>query len=236
MGQFRFPSIAAPDQRAYVFDSLNTSDLYPPIDSSLMFYSTYGDGMIAHSPNSSISVEMFCDYCYSLVEFLIQHQELTETVYWHFDPPVGEATIEFASKVIYKPEKERWYSLSERKISTSESKCHDRRYERIQEWADGSYESVVRILRQAHYSPLKAFVLQLAVRDWFGKRGHVVDLPCFGPTTNWVLRSKQVAAVRAVQSVCEAYYKLESAQQMVRMYRDQVQTKANAAKEGHEYS
>ena len=233
MAQFKFPSIEAPEQRAYVFDSLS-SNLYPPVDPSLMFYSTHGDDMIAHSPNAPISVEMFCDYCYSLAEFLLLHQELTETVYWHFDSPVGEAEIEFASKVIYKPEKERWYSLSERKISASENKRYDRRYERIQEWADGSYESIVRILRQAHYSPLKAFVMQLAVYDWFNKRGHVVNLPCFDPKTDLNLRSKQVAAVRAVQSICEAHYKLESARRMVRMYQDQVQAKADAVGEGQE--
>ena len=231
--QFRFPSIEAPEQRAYVFDSLG-SDLYPPVDSSLMFYSTHGDGMIAHSPNSPISVEMLPDYCYSLTEFLLQHQELTETVYWHFDSPVGGAEIEFASKVIYKPDKERWYSLSEQKISASESKRYDRRYERVPEWADGSYESIVRILRQPHYSQLKAFVMQLAVYDWFAKHDHMINLPSFDPEANWELRSKHVAAVRTVQGVCEAYCKLESARRMVRMHRDQVQTRVEAAGEGQE--
>ena len=232
--QFRFSSIEAPEQRAYVFDSsvsIDRSNLYSPVDPSLMFYSTYGDGMIAHSPNSPISIDMLCDYCYSLAEFLLQHQELTETVYWHFDSPVDEVMIEFASKIIYKPDKERWYSLSERKISASESKRHDRRYERVPEWADGLYESIVRILRQPHYSPLKTFVMELAVHDWFSRHGCVGTLPCFDPRADWDLRSKQVAAVRAVQDVCKAHYKLESARRMVRMHRDQVQAEANAVEE-----
>ena len=235
--QFRFSSIEAPEQRAYVFDSsvsFDRSNLYSPVDPSLMFYSTHGDGMIAHSPNFPISVEMICDYCYSLAEFLLQHQELAETVYWHFDSPADETAIGFASKVIYKPDKERWFSLSERKISASESKRYDRRYERIPKWADGSYESIVRILRQDYYSPLKAFVMELAVYDWFTRHGCVGTLPCFDPQADWDLRSKQVAAVRTVQDVCKAHYKLESARRMVRMHRDQVQARVEAAGEGQE--
>lgn len=153
---FRFPSLASPDH-AFTFQG-SCMDLW---DSAYRtsralwlragMYKTFGDGMAQHSGVYSVpAVGHFADYCASLAAYLLG-QEATDA---HRDAVVNAMPkaptlklIRFALSVKH-GDKRAYYTLEEGgKISKSDTKRHDKRWEEVPHYADGSVKSAYRILR-----------------------------------------------------------------------------------------
>jgi hypothetical protein len=56
------------------------------------------------------------------------------------------ASLLAAKKVLYKEGKYQWFSKEDFKVSTAPSKRHDKRWEEVPQWADGSVASIYRLI------------------------------------------------------------------------------------------
>lgn len=152
---FRFASLASPDKTGYVLctDHQALWDVNYGRD-TLSYcsgqYDTYGDGLTAHSSTYGVGKDQFGDYCASLAAWLLEpaaneyqqkeKDEALKSLAWNWPSPSVERIRWLAA---LKPaEEKRWYNLSDRKISKSDSKRHDKRWNEVPEatreiWRDG---------------------------------------------------------------------------------------------------
>ena len=74
--------------------------------------------------------------------------------------------IRFALSLKRTDGKRAYYNLDEQKVSRADSKAHDKRWEEVPEWADGSVSSAFRILRErkGHDQVLRDFTCYEAIR------------------------------------------------------------------------
>ena len=155
---YRFASLRNPATTGYVFttDGMELWDSAYHTSYALWQYAgkyqTMGDGLTAHTRTVACTAYDMDDYCASLATFLLANfanftdDEKEQIAYcWTHGP--GERDIEFALSVKYNPDKRQWFSKDERKVSKSASKQHDKRWNEVDEWMDGSGESAFRLLR-----------------------------------------------------------------------------------------
>lgn len=127
-------------------------------------YSTFGDGDTQHSPAIRLcDYTTWADALVSLATGLIKLDDdgagkLQRSA--ALPDELQTDWIQWAATIRYDAEKVRYYSTQERKVSIAESHRHDKRWERVPEWADGSATSVARIFRQEYETPLE-FMLRL---------------------------------------------------------------------------
>ena len=109
-------------------------------------FKTYGDGLIQHEYERPATLENMADYLASLTRYLFEHPEHCAVLQsWPDD--VSTQAVLFAHSVRYRDGKPMFYSREERKVSASESKRHDRRWELVPDWADGTVKSCARLLQ-----------------------------------------------------------------------------------------
>lgn len=158
----RFPSLAQPAKLAYVYDIGHHTG--GAISSHMRFYETYGDGMVQHSETAPISLGMLTDYLFSLAQAMQADTTLIESCGHELRAGVAtNADIEFAFSVIYKEGKTRYYSREQRKVSASPAKRHDKRYEEITSYFDGSLDSAYRVLWRDFYNGIRAYSLMESI-------------------------------------------------------------------------
>ncbi len=151
-----FASIAEPNRR-YTAHSYRADwkDHYRSADRHVAdwvgWFDTLGDGNTQHTPEVPVPCDWLGDYTASLAAYLIDaHEEDVAMVAATFyRSTIDLATIRFAASVKYNPDKRRWYSMDERKISAADSRRHDRRWKEVPTWADGQAEAVVSLLCDA---------------------------------------------------------------------------------------
>ncbi len=189
---YKFPSLAFSDKYGYRFDTSHTARS-PQVHEAMVFFETYGDGMVQHAYEQSIIPELAADYFASLAAWLIANPDDVDKVRFSIPNFSGaEKDFAFAASVIYKAppegkyEKPRYYSLEEKKITSSESKQHDKRYDRIASWMDGKAESIMRLLWKSYERPLDIFARHHALRDWANREADRpwVDMPKLGQGTS----------------------------------------------------
>lgn len=167
----KFASLAYPKKYGYAYDT-EAFDHRAPIDGHFRMFETYGDGVIQHSGDWSITQEFLTDYLGSLAEILVNDEELLQRVNFQLCQRPNVEQIEFAASVIYQQPKDgaypktRYFSLSELKISSSPSKRHDKRYEEIRDVHDGSAESIYRILIPEYAHGFQYYLTASAIREW----------------------------------------------------------------------
>jgi len=155
MARIVFKSLQDPNNRRYVVDSSRLFDessnerLSPYVG----FFETYGDGDTQHCPTCQVGVELFCDFCASAAEYLSgvavsDADDLLRILSSEMrDYHVADADkIRALRGVVYKSGKRRWFERATGKVSSSESKRHDRRWEEIVDWMDGSFEAVAGLV------------------------------------------------------------------------------------------
>ena len=159
MTDFTFPSLAAPDRRAFVLhgDSMalwdqgyrSSADHLAPWAG---WFETYGDGMVQHSHERVVALpEMMADYCASLATYLLEDEgpeiaEAQRVAHSNFPRYLPIDKVGFTMTVKHKEGKRQWFSLSEKKVSRSESKQHDNRWQEVKPWMDGSLGAVIGLL------------------------------------------------------------------------------------------
>lgn len=155
MSRIVFKSLADPNSRRYVVES---NRLFDRCDNEMLsphigWFETYGDGDCQHCPNSPVGVALFCDFCASAAEYLSgvavsDAEELCRILsseMKHFGMVDGDR-IRALRAVVYKEGKRRWFDRSTGKVSASDSKRHDRRWEEVVQWMDGGFDAVLGLV------------------------------------------------------------------------------------------
>ena len=104
-------------------------------------YQTYGDGMTQHSKSWVVSSDNIQDFLVSLVVFLKDNPDYIETVSgrWPHDE-IPRDRVRFYEGLRYDPEKHRQlYNNETKKKSSADSKRHDKRWQEVPNFADGSF-------------------------------------------------------------------------------------------------
>ncbi len=163
-------------QHCYAYDTsqFNSCEVSP----RLRMMATYGDGLTQHSPDWAITRESAVDYFESLAAFLVTPEadgKILDSVAYLLDQTPDEALIEFAASVVWKESdddyrKRRYYSIDERKISSSDAKRYDKRYEEITKYMDGTPATVFGMVCPKYAEGIQAYQYAEAVRDWFSKQ------------------------------------------------------------------
>jgi len=228
----RFASLAQPEKRAYVYDSMHASSA--PVSSRFRWYETYGDGMTAHSPSMPVTLEMLADYLYSLAAAMTESKELLEAAGYEVTSGIASnRDIRFGLSVVYKDGKRRWVSREERKVTASESKRHDRRYEEVAARHDGTPHGAYNVLWRDFYDGIRALGLAYSifryrreVEDNYFGNGAAVKL------LGWanVDGERLERAFECALAVIEAHDRLSSAARGVKSYaRDIAEARQPAA-------
>ena len=223
----RFASIASSDKLAYVYASDHHYDGRAPISSHFRFYETCGDGLTAHSPSAPISVGMLADYLFSLAQAMASDNELIDAAAYEVRSGIApNSDIRFAQSVVFKDNgKRRWVSREERKVTASESKRHDRRYEEVLPRHDGTPKGAYNILWRDYYDGIRMLGLSYSifryrreVEDNYFGNGAAVKL------LGWanVDGERLERAFECALAVIEAHDRLSNAARGVKSYARQI--------------
>lgn len=151
----KFPSVGNPSKYGYAFDSdsWHSTDRYP-VENKFRMFETYGDGLTQHSGDWAVSYEFLADYLISLAVYMLAHKEDAELFdrigYIVLNGP-RPALVEFAASIAWAEKdepfgKQRYYSLSDQKITRNQEKRHDKRYKEIDKYLNGSAKSIFTVL------------------------------------------------------------------------------------------
>ena len=183
-----FPSIQHPDKYCYRYDSC-PEGYHGAVNCNFRIYETYGDGQCQHSPDRPITREFMADYLASIATAMLDDAELVDATSYVLDSGPNQVRIAFAASVIYKPSdssysKTRYFSSEEQKISGSSSKQHDRRYEPIAIWCDGTPGAIQQILLQSSPDDMRRYACAYAIREWVLTRTKL-DMPLVAEFLHW---------------------------------------------------
>jgi hypothetical protein len=182
-------------------------------------FPTFGDGLTQHGHEYTLGADHFGAYCASLTHFILESGEPQAVEAgkllvsaWHQAPA---QKVQFALRVKHRPDRRQWYSLGEEKVSTSESRRHDRRWEEVPEWADGSLAAVWRLLRPDwDLGLLNLYGMAEEIRDEFYRQTQ--SYPCTAAELiglKWnrgeALLNRQ--AFQAMRHACSAFGLLDQA-------------------------
>ncbi|MGA2253039.1 MAG: hypothetical protein ABSG53_00120 [Thermoguttaceae bacterium] len=168
MSRFAFPSLARPDV-AYTAgnDSVDWSayyrDSHNRIDSWCGEYQTHGDGIVQHSPAYCTMKENMADYLASLAAWLLEHPGDVESIATRFSRSYRVPCMRFYGGIKYRDDKRQWYNYADKKVTTSASKQHDKRWTEVPEWADGGVTAVFRMVCQDYWSNLERYAFADAI-------------------------------------------------------------------------
>lgn len=214
----KFPSIAHPDKYGYAYDS-DTMDFNASVSDHFRQFETCGDGMTQHSRDWSITREYLTDYLYSLATALLADEELANTVRFTLSRGPDVRDIEFAASVVFKamPDsdtyeaKNRYYSMEERKVTSNDAKRHDKRYEQVASWQDGSAAAIFRMTLPSYARDLERLEWAMAVHDWCmdphaTKRPYMTYAAVFLKWTEDHQTARQYEdSLECTKDVCESY-------------------------------
>jgi hypothetical protein len=181
----KFVSLKEPSKYGYIYDS-EAWDTNTRFCLSRHFQQceTYGDvhengNYTQHSPEWTVQADFLADYLASLATYILAHPgEETDKLIHHVSYEItrrpSDESIAFAASVVFKPKSDtepwekhkRWFSLEEKKISSSDAKRHDKRYVEVERQHDGKPDSIYRILIPEYADGLQFYSYADAIRDW----------------------------------------------------------------------
>jgi len=233
----KFPSIANPDKHGYAFDSTVGFSANHVIHDYFRVFQTMGDGLIQHSADYAITSEFVADYLLSLTAAMLQDEELTETMRYRLSGGPRLSQIEFCASVVFRESdkeysKRRWYSVELEKVSSNQDKRHDKRFQEISEWNDGSADAIYRMLRPDYADGLREYNAADAIRDWaMDQPKKWMDLPAI--FLGWTKDPNQARQIRdafeAARAAVSAYSYRTMAERSCEQYRERIEAAAPAA-------
>lgn len=145
-------SVLNPSSRGYHIKPSGTDNWNrrgnAPLIMGVTVFETFGDGLTQHSgdwcPQWGAD---FNDVCLSLASAVLADpsDQIWNSLFMCTDGGISDTEIRWALGVKHSEKVLRFYSVSERKV-TSADKRHDRRYERVEPWCDGTPEAAFMIL------------------------------------------------------------------------------------------
>ncbi len=189
----KFPSMSFPEKYAYAYDS-GAWHSRAEVDAHFEMFEVYGDGLTQHSSEWSITTEYLMDYLASFSAFLLDKLEprfakygwtaqidpedygkILQSMSFEFAPRPSAEKIHFAASIVFMPadnaewreKKTRYYSIEDGlKVSTSESKRHDKRYIEVEKWCDGSAAAIFRMLVPEYSDAMAKYAYAQGIRQW----------------------------------------------------------------------
>lgn len=229
VSMIRFLSLQKPTEMAYVVhtDWMEYRDRNSacPVCQWAGFYCTYGDGIVQHSPDLAVQREMLADFCASLAQHLQVNPGDVEVVAKHWPNHLpSRSRILFLAGLRYKDDgKRRYFHEHDDKVSAAESKRHDKRWEEVPTWADGSLSAVMSLLNQRGYSWLHSYATWLhaaqVLRDEHGTYSNVDDQLKLPEWTHY--------AFEAVNERVQAFRLLASADRFLNCWKTCMENKKN---------
>lgn len=189
-----------------------------PLCVSITQYETFGDGTTKHSNSWCAQFHELTDVCLSFAAAIMA--EPRDKEHWHVLSHLlnrwNKRAMEFALSVKFKEGKEQWYSLVELKVSSSESKRNDRRYEKVESWHVGGPVSALNILlKERNLDWIERMILAYRLREMQSDLdGWYVNWEeLFKPTAE--LKGDWFAALRAFISALEMVQAIDTAEILV---------------------
>lgn len=186
---------------------------------------TYGDGMTQHSGEWHVQVEFLGDYLASLATAMMSNEELLQHAHYDLCRRPTDKHIAFAASVVFKAslrldgsdsgyeKKTRYYSMEQQVISSSLAKQHDKRFQQVEPWNDGSPDAIYRMLIPEYANGMEFYSCADAIRDWC-QAGEENERPYFQGLTasflKWFDGKTEPArelryAYNAVKAICGSY-------------------------------
>lgn len=184
-----------------------------PLSVSLNQYQTYGDGVVKHSNAWCAQWADMTDACLSLTSAILADPQATE---WKQVPrmfaTLSPDVLAFVQTIKHRDDRRQWFNFSERKVSTAESKQHDKRWTSVESWMDGTAPACLSILLN-----------QFSHHDWFARLAIADDLRTamgypmweefFKPTSE--LTGDWHQAFRALRAASESVAQLDNARRVL---------------------
>lgn len=151
MNPIRFPSILNPQSIGFEFtnDSMSFWDqsyrFGNVLHCSMGYFETYGDAGVQHTPLMPCTKEHMTDFCISLCRHMLANPQLEIATYLFGLEKCHPDTIKFLATIVYREDKRQWFNISDRKISSSESKQYDTRWTEVKRDADGTIASAINL-------------------------------------------------------------------------------------------
>jgi hypothetical protein len=188
VNEFRFLSVSSPEELGYIVsrDSMKWYTRNARLGGAAPWaaaYSTGGDGLTQHAGEDVIGKPFFADFLASLALHLAsrgieaRHEELEAMARnWPKFRPRDLDRARFFATLRYKPEKYQWFSADECRVSSADSRRHDRRWTEVPSYADGSLKATWMLYYQAdevgHASLLaRVAAFEMIRREVFGSSG-----------------------------------------------------------------
>jgi hypothetical protein len=148
-----FKSVLHPDKIAYrLTDDWDWNKKgNAPLSVYLTQFETYGDGMTQHSGDWAVQFADITDLCISLTQAIVAdfgNDAWKQLSYFLHES--NQELIAFALTIKHRDDKAQWFNLADRKLSSSESKRHDKRWEHVESWHDGTPASALAIILNAN--------------------------------------------------------------------------------------
>lgn len=142
------------------------------VDENLRVYETYGDAGVQHAPERLVQRAEWCDCLGSLAKHLLENPEQIEKFCNSWPSTLDPKAIEFAAGVQFREDKDQWYSVNEQKVSKDPKKQHDRRWEKVPGWANGTVEAVNGLLATGyHDGALRIYYRFYQIKEWMYEHG-----------------------------------------------------------------
>ena len=169
----KFESISHSDTHGYAYDTDGWSS-DAQLHTNFRMFQTYGDGLCQHSSDWPVTKEFTADYLLSLAAAMLADVELADYLLYRVSDKPSDDSIAFAASVVFKAidethsweKKTRYFSVSEKKITSSDTKQYDKRYQRVESWCDGKADAIYRMLIPEYSSGLERLQYATAIRDW----------------------------------------------------------------------
>jgi len=139
------------------------------------FFLTYGDELCQHSGESIVQKDNMGDYLLSLASHLMEYPDNVRVVSGSWPRSDGGDKAQFACTIRYKEGKRTYYSWIDRKVSGSDSKRHDKRWEEVPTWADGSFDSVFRLACGNYRDAIERYVIADTCKEEVKRSGGWAD-------------------------------------------------------------
>jgi len=133
---------------------------------SILEFHTYGDGLVKHSHSQATQFINFVDCAYSLTKAILAEPMAPEwrrlsSALTRFNVRV----MRFALTIKVRDEKTQFFSLADCKLSTGESKRHDRRWEEVKSWMKGGPINALKILLNSRTYSIDWLERMIAAHD-----------------------------------------------------------------------
>ena len=145
----------------------------PFLSHKFRMYESFGDGLTQHSHDWPVTEEFATDYLFSLAAVMAEDEELVKDCGHLFGyGAVDPQRLKFAASLVFNPDKdkewnkERYYSVQLMKVTRNRDKEHDDRYKKLNEYQDGSPQSILALVMPQHADGLERWQCADSVRNW----------------------------------------------------------------------